>query len=76
MGRVVGAVGIELGVLEQHRQAAAGDRGPLAADAEVDPPGPGRETCAVAVGAQGPGLVEVDDGRLVAGPAGGASARR
>ena len=39
--RVVGAVGIEVGLGEQHREAAAGDRGTVASDAEVDPPRPG-----------------------------------
>ena len=62
---IVGAVGIERRDPEQHGQAAAGDRGPLATDAEVDPPRPGAITLAVAVRPQRARLVEVDDGRLV-----------
>jgi hypothetical protein len=66
---VVGTVGVEVGIREQNRQAAARDAGAGTAHPEVDPPRPIDEHAAVAVGSQRVGLVEVDDGRLAAGGA-------
>ena len=64
VGGIVGPIRIELRVVQQHGQPAAGDPGARTAHVEVDAPGAGQQLPAVAVGAQAAVLVEVDDGRL------------
>ena len=66
--RVVWSVGVHLGLVQDHRQPASGDAGAGPAHVEVDAPRTREQLAAVAVGAQAVRLVEVDDGRLEAGP--------
>src|SRR4051794_16308136 len=74
--RVVRPVGVEVGRVEQHRQAAARDPGAGAAHAEVDSPRPVHQDTPVAVRAQRLRLVEVHHRRLAARAARQAGARQ